>query len=191
MKINITYPFKNAKKIKRDRILKILRWPFLSVAYIAPIINIIFGGVWWSVIVVVGLFMIWNLFFDLDLVEYNRMSQLTKSVIYICIMLFLIDLILIPGWVIEVLSIVSLSSLVLAGVLFFSDIERQKQNIMPLVTLIILNIIGTVLGLSLDQGKFYWTYIVMGSISVALIVSCAIVLGKNFIRQIIKRFHLR
>lgn len=191
MKINITYPTKNEKRIKREQILKIIRWPFLAAAYITPIINLIVGGLWWSVIVVVALFMIWNLFFEIDLVEYNRMSQFTKSVIYVCIMLFLIDLILIPGWVIEVISIVSFSSLIVSGILFFSDIERQKQNMMPLIVLIVLNVIGTILGLSLDEGKFYWTYIVMGSISVALIISCVIVLGKNFIRQFVKRFHIK
>jgi hypothetical protein len=103
----------------------------------------------------------------------------------------LIDLILIEGWMFEVLSITSFSLLVIAGVLFFSDIERQKQNMMPLFTLIILNVIGTVLGLLFDKGSFYWTYIVMGSISLAIIVLCIIVLGRNFIIQLIKRFHIR
>ena len=41
-------------------------------------------------------------------------------------------------------------------------------------TLILLNVIGTVLGLSFDRGSFYWTYIVMGSISLALIILCCV-----------------
>lgn len=191
MKINITYPSKNITRIKREHILKIIRWPFLAISYIALITNLIFGGLWWSILIVVFLYMIWNIFFGLDLVEYNRISQFTKIAIYICVMLFLIDLILIEGWMFEVLSITSFSLLVIAGVLFFSDIERQKQNMMPLFTLIILNVIGTVLGLLFDKGSFYWTYIVMGSISLAIIVLCIIVLGRNFIIQLIKRFHIR
>jgi hypothetical protein len=191
MKINITYPSKNITRIKREHILKIIRWPFLAISYIALITNLIFGGLWWSILIVVFLYMIWNIFFGLDLVEYNRIRQFTKIAIYICVMLFLIDLILIEGWMFEVLSITSFSLLVIAGVLFFSDIERQKQNMMPLFTLIILNVIGTVLGLLFDKGSFYWTYIVMGSISLAIIVLCIIVLGRNFIIQLIKRFYIR
>ena len=191
MKINIIYPSRSIKQFRRDRFLKIMRWPFLSIAYISPIVNLIFGGVWWSIIVIAGVLMIWNLFFEVDLIEYNRISQFTKFVIYSCVMLFLIDIILIPGWMIEVLSIVSFSSLIVAGTLFFSDIERQKQNMMPLFILISLNVIGTIFGLALDSGKFYWTYIVMGSISVALVLSCVIVLGKSFVRQIVKRFHIK
>jgi hypothetical protein len=191
MKINITYPSKNITRIKREHILKIIRWPFLAISYIALITNLIFGGLWWSILIVVFLYMIWNIFFGLDLVEYNRIRQFTKIAIYICVMLFLIDLILIEGWMFEVLSITSFSLLVIAGVLFFSDIERQKQNMMPLFTLILLNVIGTVLGLSFDRGSFYWTYIVMGSISLALIILCIIVLGRNFIIQLVKRFHIK
>ena len=169
----------------------ILAQPFLAFGYAAPIINIIVGGPLWCVIVVVGLFMIWDLLFDIDLVEYNRISQFSKAVIYACIMLFLIDIVLVPGWIEEVVSIVAFGSLFVAGILFFSDIERQKQNMMPLLFLILLNVIGTVLGLTLYKGEFYWTYIVMGSISFALIVICAIVLGKNLLKEIAKRFHVK
>lgn len=191
MKINITYPSKNTKNFKRERLLKILKWPFLAGAYSSVIVNLAIGGPWWCVIVVAALYMIWNLFFGLDLVEYNRMSQFIKVIIYSCVMLFLIDLILIPGWAVLVVSIIAFSSLIVAGIMFFSDIERQKQNMMPLLTLIFFNVIGTILGLSLDKGKFYWTYIVMGSISLALIICSVIVLGKNFIRQIVKRFSIK
>ncbi len=191
MKINITYPSKNINRIKREHILKIIRWPFLGIAYLSVIINLIIGGLCWSVLILLFLYMIWNLIFELDLIEYNRISQFTKISIYLCIMLFLIDIILIPGWMVEVLSIASFSLLVIVGVLFFSDIERQKQNMMPLFSLIILNVIGTILGLSFDKGSFYWTYIVMGFVSLAIIILCIIVLGREFILELIKRFHIR
>lgn len=190
MKINITYPLRNKKQFRRERLLKIMKWPFLLSAYISTIVNLIIGGPYWCIIVVCGLLMIWNLLFGVDLVEYNRISQFTKLVIYSGFMLFLIDIVLVPGWFFGVISIVAFGSLIVAAILFYSDIEKQKQNMMPLLLLMFLNVVGTVLGLTLYKGKLYWTYIVMGSISLALILSCIIVLGGSFLREIKKRFHV-
>ena len=138
MKINYTYPSLDKSNFKRQRLLKILKWPFLVSAYASLIVNICVGGPWWCVIVIASLFMVWSLLFSIDLVEYNRISQFSKLVIYACILLYLIDIVLVPGWAIEVISIISFSSLIVVGVLFFTDFDRQKQNMMPLLFLILL-----------------------------------------------------
>ena len=190
MKINIIYPNSNRKKIKRGRLLEVLRWPFLGVGIVSVIVNLIVGKPMWSFIVVMALLMIWSLIFDVDLVEYNRLSQFSKFVIYSLIILILIDLFLAPGLAQTVIGIVSFSSLLVAGILFFSDIKRQKQNMMPLLVLDIFALIGTVLWLTLYEGRFYWTYIVMGSISILLIILFIIVLRWDFIKEFRKRFHL-
>ena len=66
MKINYTYPSLDKSNFKRQRLLKILKWPFLVSAYASLIVNICVGGPWWCVIVIASLFMIWNLLFSID-----------------------------------------------------------------------------------------------------------------------------
>lgn len=191
MKIKITYPSVDRSHLKRRRAIRILRWPFLIAAYACPIINIFTGGSAWSIIVLFALFMVWNLSIELDLVEYNRISQFIKTVIYSCVLIFLIDIILAPGWAAEVISIICFSALAVSGILFFTDLQRQKQNMLPMLLLIIGTMIWAVIDLSVSGYDGRWTLIVMGAISIALLMATIIALGMDFLREIIKSIHMK
>ncbi len=191
MDIKITYPKVAKSKVQRNKYLNILRWPLIAVAVICPLINIAVGGKAWSIVVLMSLYMMWNMIFSIDLVEYNRISQVVKSIIYAAVLLILIDVILSPGLVIMVVPIVTFGGLILAGTLFFTDFRRQKQNTGPMFTLIFLALVGSIIGLNLWHEKNRWTFMVMGAVALGLFISCFVVMGNDFFRGIKKRFHIK
>lgn len=191
MKIKNTYPTAPKHTLQRRKFLKIVRWPCLAAAYACPIVNLIIGGRAWSVIVLMALYMLWTLVLSPDLVEYNRISQVVKVVTYSIILLALIDVCLAPGWALDVIPIVCFGGLILSGVLFFTDLERQKQNMLPMLLLIFLAILGAIIGLSTWHTKMRWAIIVMGALALALLVACIIALGAEFLRELKRRFHTK
>lgn len=197
MNINITYPELSKKRATREKLIRILRLPFVLVAFACPIVNIAVGGPAWSVVSLFGLYMIWNLAVAIDLIEYNRTSQFIKFITYSIIMLILIDTLLTPDspWGTTVIPIVTFSALVVAAVLFFTDFERQRHNLMPLLIIDILCLLAAV-GMIIYIAESavdmaLWPYIVMGSVSFALLVSLAFTLKGGFIAELKRRFHAK
>ncbi len=191
MNVKITYPTVEKRRLQRNKFLKILRWPYLAAAIACPIVNYYTGGKAWSIIALMGMYMVWKLVLSPDLVEYNRLSQTIKLFLSSCVLLALIDYFLVPGWAILVVPIVGFGGLAVAGTLLFSDLERQKQNFLPLLFMIILAMIGSVIGLSLWHEASRWALIVMGCSAVALLIACCITMGTDFIRELKRRFHVK
>ena len=189
MKVNIIYPHPEKDTQLRRKLILALKWPFLFTAYICPIINILTQGRAWSVIVLWALWIVWSAAVSPALVEYNRISQFIKLIINACILLILIDLLLSPGWAVEVVAIVCFSGLVVSGLLFFTDLERQKQNMLPMLLLTVLCIISAVVGLILWRGESCWALAIMGAFAFALLAGCVFTLGPDFKRELAKRFH--
>ena len=100
----------------------------LAAAIASVLVNWATGGKAWSLIVLMSLYMVWTLVLSPDLVEYNRISQFIKLITCTCILLTLIDVFLISGWAVIVVPIVGFGGLIVAGILFLTDLERQKQN---------------------------------------------------------------
>ena len=138
-----------------------------------------------------ALYMLWTLVLSPDLVEYNRISQFIKTIVCTCILLTLIDVFLAPGWAIEVVPIVCFTGLAVAGILFFTDLERQKQNMLPMLLLILFAIAGSVIGLSLWHEESRWALAVMGVFAVCLLFACMVSLGSEFLRELKRRFHTK
>lgn len=189
MKINIVYPQRNRNGLQRPDIIGIVRWPFMFAAYICPIINIFTGGQAWSLIVLWSLWIVWSLAISTSLVEYNRISQPIKLITEGCILLILIDVLLSPGWAITVVPNVCFAGLIVTGILFFTDLERQRQNMLPMLLLCVLSLLAAIVGLILWKGESRWSLAVMGALAFALLAACFLVLGNEFIGELKKRFH--
>ncbi len=189
MKINITYPQPTKEKRLTQKMIKILKWPFLFSGYICLVINLVTGGKAWSIIVLWSLWIVWSTVISPTLIEYNRISQVIKLITNSCILLIFIDIFLSPGWAVEVVPIVCFSGLTLVGVLFFSDFERQQQNMFPMLLLIIISIICSIIGLIIWRAESRWALAVMGAFAFALLIGCVFKLGPSFIREVKKRFH--
>ena len=189
MKIKITYPEVAPDKVKHQKFINFIKWPILIAVIICPILNIVTGGKAWSLVVLMSIYMVWDLVISRDLVEYNRISQFVKLITLTGLLLTIIDIFLAPGWAIEAVSILIFSGLIVTAILFFTDIERQKQNIFPLLFLILLSIFSSIIGLSFYHKKDNWGLAVMGGIALILLVALNIVLKDNIINELKKGFH--
>lgn len=191
MKTEMVYPLREKRKIQRCDVIATAKWPFLLAAYACLIINVAVGGKAWSVVVLWSLWIAWSLVVSPAMIEYNRISQLIKLITYACILLILIDVLLSPGWAILVVPIVCFSGLMLSAVLFFTDFERQKQNIMPMLLLAFISIISATVGLIVWNGGHQWALVVMGALALAILIACFMTLRSDFIRTLQKRFHTK
>ncbi len=191
MQINIKYPPVEKRKFQRRKLINIVKWPMLFTAFLCPMLNFLIGGKAWSLVVLMALYMVWSLGISTDIVEYNRISQVIKTITCSCVMLIIIDVFLISGWAIEVVPIVCFCGLVVVAILLFTDIERQKQNMMPFILLMIICIVCSIVGLSIWHDENRWALAVMGLTAIFLFAACIITLGKDFLREIKRRFHVR
>lgn len=190
MKIKNTYPPEVKRSFQRRKLLNIVKWPFLIAAIACITVNICIGGKAWSAVAVCGLFVVWNMFVSTDLIEYNRISQFIKGITYSCILLTLIDLILSPGWAIIVVPIVCFGGLFISAILFYTDFERQKHNLLPMLLLAVASLIASIVCMSVFEETRNWEMIVMGSFSLVLLIVLIITLGGEFIRELKRRFHV-
>lgn len=191
MKIKITYPKVSPKIIKHQRLINFMKWPLLIAVVICPIINLITGGKAWSLVVLMSIYMAWDLVISRDLVEYNRISQFVKLITLTSLLLITIDVFLTPGWALEAVPILIFSGLIVTSVLFFTDIERQKQNIFPFLFLILLSIISSIVGLSFYHEKDSWPLTVMGAVALFLLITLTITLKENIINELKKGFSVK
>ena len=191
MKIKITYPKVSPKIIKHQRLINFMKWPLLIAVVICPIINLITGGKAWSLVVLMSIYMAWDLVISRDLVEYNRISQFVKLITLTSLLLITIDAFLAPGWALEAVPILLFSGLIVTSVLFFTDIERQKQNIFPFLFLILLSIFSSIIGLSFYHEKDSWPLTVMGAVALFLLITLSITLKENIINELKKGFSVK
>lgn len=191
MKIKITYPKVSPKTIKHQRLINFMKWPLLIAVVICPIINLITGGKAWSLVVLMSIYMAWDLVISRDLVEYNRISQFVKLITLTSLLLITIDVFLAPGWALEAVPILIFSGLIVTSVLFFTDIERQKQNIFPFLFLILLSIFSSIIGLSFYHEKDSWPLTVMGVVALFLLITLTITLKENIINELKKGFSVK
>lgn len=191
MKIKITYPKVSPKIIKHQRLINFMKWPLLIAVVICPIINLITGGKAWSLVVLMSIYMAWDLVISRDLVEYNRISQFVKLITLTSLLLITIDVFLAPGWALEAVPILIFSGLIVTSVLFFTDIERQKQNIFPFLFLILLSIFSSIVGLSFYHEKDSWSLTVMGVVALFLLITLSITLKENIINELKKGFSVK
>lgn len=169
--------------------LSVVRWPFIAAALASIIVNLAVGGPKWSIIAVLSLYITWSLILSPDLVEYNRTSQSIKITLWSCILLTLIDIFIVSGWAIFVVPLVCFGGLLICAILFFTDIETQKHNMLPLILFIFAALIGSSIALYFHHGEGSWPLIVLGSFSLLLLISLIIVLGQDFRRELQRRFH--
>ena len=189
MKIEITYPPIPKRASRRKKNLPAVKFLMMMSAFACLAINLEIGGKAWSLVVVMSLYMIWTLVLSPDLVEYNRISQFIKFVACLCVLLTLIDVFLSPGWAVIAVPVIFCCGLSISGILFLTDLEKQKQNMLPMLLLIAAAIIGTIAGLCVCSGEGRVAFVVMGVFACSLLFLCVITLGHDFMRELRCRFH--
>lgn len=191
MEIKITYPHIEKHGLIYKFILDILRWLCLTTAVVCPVINLILGGRAWSIIVLMVLYMVHTLILSPDLVEYNRISQFIKFIICLCFLLMAIDIFLYSGWAFFTVSVICCCGLIVSGTLFFTDFNRQKRNMFPMLLFVVFSIIRAIFGIVLSSGEMQASFILMEVLSIVLLVLFIATLGKDFFDELHCRFHIR
>ena len=91
-------------------------------------------------------------------------------------------------FVIPIVCFVVLTSCI---VLFFTNLETQKHNMLPLINFIFISIIGSVIALHVYRDMQNWPLIVLLSLSLLSLISFIIVLGQDFKIEMKRRFHIK
>jgi len=191
MEINCTYPEVKQKTLYKDALLNWIRIILIAGGIISLSINLAVGGKLWFIIVFWSIWMVYSELIYPDLVSYNRISQFIKFVINACVLLILINYILSPLWLVGTVPSICFGSLIIVGFLFFTDLRRQKDNMLPIFNFIILCIAGSIVGLSLNHENAVWPLATMLGVSISLLVALVITLGGDFIRECKKIFSVR
>jgi len=189
LQIKITYPKPLKRKSHRSIIIGIARDIFLLAALMYAVINIWSGGKAWSVIVIWALYMIWSMLVYPDMIEYNRISQFTKAIVQSCVMLVLIDVFITSGWAANVVSIICFSSLIAVCLLLYTDFERQRHNLLPVILLSALSLITSAVLMIISGGNIPWQLPVTCVLSFVVLAVCIKTMGWNIKSELKKMFH--
>lgn len=190
MDIKVTYPIgkrKNHFWIIFCRVITIL---FVVAAFVCVLINLATRVNQWSIVVVLAEYLIWASFISPSLYNLNRTSQLIKLLVWTLILLIGIEVFLYGGWALFVIPIVSFGGLLLIALLFFSDFQRQKHQSIPFLFLIIICLIFGIVGIFASFAEVKWVYIVLASVSLALLIVCIATLKNSIILDLKKKFNI-
>jgi len=191
MKMLNTYPSAKKQKLQRNKIIEIVRWPFIIGVFVLPIVNIFTGTPLWSIVAIWSMWIVWSMLFSPQLVEYNRISNVVRLITNVAILLVLIDVFIASGWAIEVVAIVGFSGLGILSILFFSNLHKQRQNLFPMLLFIIVAIGLAITGIILWRESTHWSIITLATTGGAFLLTTAIVLRKDLLNEFAKRFHIK
>ena len=187
MKIKITYPELSRQNRWFYKMRNIMRYVIIFAAIACSITNLAVGGKPWAVVVLWSLCSFWNLFLNPNQIEFNFLSQIAKTLYYVCILLILIDVCLVRGWAHFVVPIVGFAGLILSSVFLLLDIHQQMKNSMPLIWIIAVSLAATIYSI-ISSPKVEWPMIVLGSVA-GTILLLMLIFHKQFINELKKRFH--
>ena len=190
MDLEIIYPKIKKQSLAKLRVRYIFGLIFLAAALVCPVVNIVLGGPAWSVIVLWSLYMVWTLCLRLPLVERNLINLGVRFAVMTVVLLILIDRLLAPGWAEFVVPLVVYGALLALAALFFVNVSKQRQNVMPLVLLTFAVLVGS--GVALFAFSLTsWPMIVLACVSAALLTATVFTLRIRLFSEIRKRFHLK
>ncbi len=189
MNVHHIYPERKASSFFIRNRQDLLRSAFLIAGYACLIINLVTGGIFWSLIAIGGLCVAWVAFVYRPMVEHTLIKKLSDVSIAICLYLFLLDAILQGGWSNFVVPIVFFSDIILIGAYYLLFFKRQKRNFMPLFELTLGGFIALTLSLTGLQ-ELNWPRIVVGSVCLGLLVLSVALFPKDVLRELKKKVHM-
>ncbi len=192
MKMLNTYPLAKKQKLLRSKIIEWVKWPFIIAPFVLLLVNILTGfKPAWSIVAIWSMWIVWSFLFSPQLVEYNRISNFVKLITNAAILLVLIHFLIVKIEIFLIVGIIGFSGLILLGVLFFSNLNRQRQNLFPLLLFLIVTTILGIIGVIWFWEKPEWPIIVLAATGVSFIITFAIILRKDLLVEFAKRFHVK
>lgn len=142
MNPKIIYPIPTRQNMFYKRTRMIALFTFILASLVCVILNIIFKGKPWCLIVLWSLFSIWQLVFSLKLVEYSVFSHLSSIFIYVIVLLWIIDTFIAPGWASTVIPIVFFAAMLLMFIIYFATYDRKHRHLFSIMLLGISSIVS-------------------------------------------------
>ena len=160
---------------------------FVVCIFLLPTINFIVGGKLWSIVALFSLFSIWRIFITPSQFEINRTDETIKALTHILILLGLIEGLLVGGWAITVIPIICFVGIIVAFVLFFSDLEGQKHHSIGFIFFLLLCLAAGIIGIFLEVVKVKWVFIVLAGVALAALVTTVLTLKTTIIEDFKKK----
>lgn len=196
LQINITYP--KPKKVRKNTafIMGVMRKAVILAGLASVIVNLAVRGVAWSAVVVWSLYMLWKLVLAPDMVEYNRISQISRIIIQSCILLVIIDFFIVKFAAVNIVLLVCFGGLIASLLLLYTDFNKQRHNVLPLVKLSTLSLVASATLLVLFWNtdapeKTIWQLPVTCVLSVAEIIICIMVMRGTLRNKLKMIFHTK
>jgi hypothetical protein len=185
----ITYAPKGRNGRFIYRLRQITRWLMLLGFIACPAVNYLTGGPAWSIIVMVSIAFA-RTYVSPDVIEFSTIGQSMRIGAFAIVLTTLIGVILSPGWLGFVLPIIGFSTLILTGIFFFINVERHRNNIMPLIWEILIAIVACIV-VYVRDGRLNWPMVTMGSLALVMAISGIFAFHKDIRRELKKRLHTR
>ncbi len=188
--MNISYSKRKKSSSFMFHLRQILKWVFILGFIVCPIVNYYVGGPAWSVIVLASIVFLWTTLLSPSVLEITSIGLVFRTGSFAIILTTLIGLLISPGWLGFVLPIIGFGTLALSGILFFSNLYRHRNNIMPLIWEIIIALIAFLV-LFFKSEKLNWPTITMGGLAAIMAITGLIAFHKEIWRELRKRFHTK
>lgn len=188
--MNISYSKMKKGNLFMYHLRRILKWIFILGFIVCPIVNYFVGGPAWSVIVMVSIIFLWTTLLSPSVLEITSIGLVFRTGSFAIILTTLIGLLISPGWLGFVLPIIGFGILALSGILFFSNLHKHRNNIMPLIWEILIALVAFLV-LFFKFDKLNWPTITMGSLAAIMAITGLIAFHKEIWRELRKRFHTK
>lgn len=188
MQINITYPLVDTAKQKKEKLVQWMKWPFLALTVITIILSARFNFSGYIPVIFCLLWIVWTNVFGTPMIDVSIISKAVKLICQLCILLIMIDVLIIPGWAVIVVPIVCTVGLLVAIILFMKDYQNQKQNVMPILALLLLALLNSAVSLLVVRQTQQLSSIIMGCVAFVLFLLCFILLRGDVFKEIKKYF---
>jgi len=185
----ITYSPKGKSSRFVYRLRQIAGWIMLLGFIASPAVNYAIGGPAWSIIVMVSIAFA-RTYVSPDVLEFSTIGQSMRIGAFAIVLTTLIGVLLSPGWLGFVLPIIGFSTLILTGIFFFINVERHRNNIMPLIWEILIAIVACIV-VYVRDGRLNWPMVTMGSLALVMAISGIVAFHKDIRRELTKRLHTR
>ena len=188
-RLEITYAPKGSSSRFVYMLRQIARWLMLLGFIACPAVNYLTGGPAWSIIVMVSILFA-RTYVSPDVLEFSTTGQSLRIGAFAIVLTTLIGILLSPGWLGFVLPIIGFSILILSGVFFFINVDRHRNNIMPLIWEIIMALAACIV-VYIRDGKLNWPMVTMGSLALLMALTGMVAFRRDIWRELAKRLHTR
>ena len=155
-----------------------------------PLVNYLTKGPAWSIVAVWGIIFFWRAFLSPDILEFTSIGQAFRLGAFAITETMLIGIFLSPGWIGFVLPIIAFGTLIITSFLFLLNVNKRKNNIMPLIWEIFLALLAFLV-LYIRMPELNWPTITMGAVAGAFAVLGVIVFHSAIWQELKKRFHTK